>query len=174
FSIGNQLLDRDARVVHMGAAVRPVVHDVMVVGNVHIFEIGGAEFLHLRDQKIRETVPARAAGLPGAALAFEPVPVPSLLRCDHPFRLDPEKRRMRPTLGRPNDTLRRERLPHQASACGDSRSRFEERPPRKTLTGSAHWFPPQCEVWPLSCREASYFCERKVTSTEGPNVNRSP
>jgi len=29
--------------VHMGSANRPVVHDGMVVGNLDIFEIGGAE-----------------------------------------------------------------------------------------------------------------------------------
>src|SRR5881296_1471562 len=173
FSIGNQLLDRNAGVMHMGAAIRPVVHDVMVVGNLDIFEIGGAEFLHLRNQKIRETFPARAAGIRRAALAFEHVPVPRLLRRDHQLRVDPGKSRMRTGLGRPNDTLRRERLshlphlphlPHQSRARGDSRSRLEERPPGKTLTRSAHGALPKLhavcmQVWPISCAEARVFCE---------------
>src|SRR5438093_10857514 len=121
-----------------GAAIRPVVHDVMVVGNLDIFEIGGAEFLHLRNQKTRETFPAGAAGIRGTALAFEHVPVPGLLRRDHQLRLDPGKSRMRAGLGRPTDSLYRERLPHQPRARGDSRSRLEERPPGKTLRRSAH------------------------------------
>src|SRR5436309_7027981 len=122
----------------MGTAIRPVVHDVMVVGNLDIFEIGGAEFLHLRNQKIRETFPAHAAGIRGAALAFEHVPVPRLLWRDHQRRLDPGKSRMRASLGGPSDTLCRERLPHQPRARGDSRSRLEECPPGKTLARSAH------------------------------------
>src|SRR5436189_3744767 len=148
----------------MGAAIRPVVHYVMVVGNLDIFEIGGAEFLHLRNQKIRETFPARAAGIGGAALAFEHVEVPSLLRRDHQRRLDPGKSRMRAGLGRPSDTLCRERLPHQPRARRDSRSRLEERPPGKTLTRSAHGALPKLhpvcmQVWPISRAEASVFCE---------------
>src|SRR5437879_10210312 len=66
--VADELLERDAGVVYMGTAIRPVVHDVMVVGNLDMVEIDGAEFLHLRNQKIGETFPARAAGVRGTTL----------------------------------------------------------------------------------------------------------
>jgi hypothetical protein len=71
---------------------------------------------------------------------------------------------MRAGLGRPSDTLGRERLPHQPRARGDSRSRLEERPPGKSLTRSAHGALPKTSrrmhgVWPISRAEASVFCE---------------
>src|SRR5207249_12134174 len=115
-----------------------------------------------RTPKVPDTFPAPAAAIRGAALTFEHVPLPRLLRRDHQRRLDPGKSRMRAGLGRPSDTLCRERLPHQPRARRDSRSRLEERPPGKTLTRSAHGALPKLhavsvQVWPISRAEASVF-----------------
>ena len=75
--VGDEFFDRDAGLVQVRASVGPVVDDVVVVGDVDVVEIDGAELLHLRDQEIGVALPARAAGVGGTALALEDVPLPA-------------------------------------------------------------------------------------------------
>ncbi len=57
--VGDELLERHAGVVDVGAAIGPIVHDVMVVGDLDVVQIDGAKLRHLRDEEIREALPAR-------------------------------------------------------------------------------------------------------------------
>jgi hypothetical protein len=68
--------------VHVRVAVRPVVDDVMVVRNVDMIEIDGAEFRHAGEQEVGVALPAHAAGVGRAAGRLELVPLPRLIGCD--------------------------------------------------------------------------------------------
>ena len=72
----------------MRPPIGPVVDDVVIVGNLDVVEIDGAEFRHLRGQEIDEALPAGTAGIGRAALGLEDVPVERLLRREHEGLMD--------------------------------------------------------------------------------------
>ena len=82
-TVGDELLDRHSGLVNVSSAVGPIVHDVMIVGYFNVVEIDGAEFVSLRDQKIRVALPARAACIGWTALTLERCPIPRLVGRDY-------------------------------------------------------------------------------------------
>ena len=70
-TVGDELLERHAGVVDVRSAIGPIVHDVMIVGDLDVVQVDGAELRHFRDQEIRVSLPARAARVGGTALALE-------------------------------------------------------------------------------------------------------
>ena len=130
-AVRDELLDRDARVVRVGPSIGPVVDDVVVVRDLDVVEIDRAELRHLRDEKIGEALPARAAGVRGAALALEHVPIRRLIGRDHELRIDFRERQRRPGRGRRGGaTLSRQRASAEHRAGGDTCRGFEKGPPR--------------------------------------------
>jgi hypothetical protein len=145
--VGDELLDRHVGIVDVRAPVGPIVHDVVVVGDLHIVQVDGAEFLHLGDEEIGVALPASAARIGGAALRLEQVPVPRLIGRDHEGRIDPRKSRIR--RGRDAGTLRPQRLPAQHGPGRDAHGPFEEASPRsagRPLARFAHHDLPPIEL----------------------------
>ena len=133
-----------AGVVDVRASIGPVVDDVVVVGDLDVVEVDGAELRHLRDEEVGEALPARAAGVGGTALGLEHVPVPRLIGRDHELRVDLGKREARPAVRR-RERLGPQRSPRQDRAGGDAGGGLEEVPPRRTgclLPRFAHRFLP--------------------------------
>ena len=87
-AVGDQLFGGLRETVHVRAPIRPIVDDVVVVRNLHIVEVDGAEFRHLRGEKFSETLPACAARIRRPALILECVPVPGLFGCDQQLPID--------------------------------------------------------------------------------------
>jgi hypothetical protein len=129
--VRHELLHGDAGAVKMRAAVGPIVHDVVVVRNLDVVEIDGAELGHLRNEEIGEAFPARASRVSRATLALEEVPLPCPVGRDHELRIDPREREASPSRRRAS-ALGPQRLPNQRRAGGDAGSGLEEVPPRGT------------------------------------------
>ena len=128
-SVGDELLDRVRRVVHVRPPIRPVLDDVVVVGDFDVVEIDGAELRHLRDQEVGEALPPCAAGVGGTALGLEDVPVQRLLRRDHVGLVDLRKRRCGRFAGR--RALGPERVAHQHRPGRDAGCRLQKSAPRQ-------------------------------------------
>ena len=124
-AVGDELLDRVRRVVPVRPPVRPVLDDVVVVGDVDVVEIDRAELGHLRDEEVGEALPADAAGVGRSALGLEQVPVERLLRREHERLVDPRLRdlktwlrpRSAPTGGRASASCRRKRWRLSSGTC---------------------------------------------------------
>jgi hypothetical protein len=124
--------------MHMRASIGPILDDVVVVGDFDVVDVDGAEFRHLRDEQIREAFPAGTAGVSGAALGLEHVPVPRLIRRDHQPRIDLGEGQLRPGRVRPGRARRdraidlgRQRSLRKHRARGNAGSGPEEGPPRR-------------------------------------------
>ena len=128
-SVGDELLDRVRRVVHVRPPVRPVLDDVVVVGDVDVVEIDRAELGQLRNQEVGVALPADAAGVGRAALGFEEVPVERLLRRHHERLVDLRERGRGRFAGR--RALGPERVAHQHRACRHAGCRLQEGAPRQ-------------------------------------------
>src|SRR5262249_2440746 len=129
----------------VGPPVGPVVDNVVIVRNLDGLEIDRAELLHLRDQEIREALPAPAASIGWTALRLEHVPFPRLLGRDHAPRVDPGYRGL-------HRALRQRWLLRQHDAGGDAGRASEEISARRTpprLARAPHRFPPFSGLYPL-------------------------
>ena len=129
FTVGDELLHGDAGVVHMGPAIRPVLHDVMVVGHLDVVEVDGAELRHFRDKEIRVFLPARASRIRGTALGrLQGMPPQGQFGRDHELLVDLWKS---PGVGGGGRGfgLSPERRPAQDGARGDARGGLQEGPP---------------------------------------------
>ena len=72
----------------MGSAIGPIVHDVVIVGDLDIVQIDGAKLRHFRYQEICVSLPARAARIRRTALALERSPLPGLIGRHHELLVD--------------------------------------------------------------------------------------
>jgi hypothetical protein len=72
----------------MRAAIRPIVNDVVVVGNIDGVEVDGTELRHLSNEEIGEAFPAGAARIGRTAFSLERVPFEGLIGGDHELWVD--------------------------------------------------------------------------------------
>src|ERR1700732_2461436 len=117
----------------MGPAIGPIVHDVMIVGHLHVVQVDGPELLHLRDQEICVSLPARAARISWTSLVLERGPVPSLIGRDHELLVDLWKGKIVIRGGR-GFALGPERFSNQDRTDGDASS-LQEIPPGRVGCG---------------------------------------
>ena len=126
-TVRDELLHRHAGVIYVGPAIGPIVHDVMIVGHLNVVQVDGAELLHLRDQEICVSLPARAARISWTSLALERGPVPSLIGRDHELLVDLWKSKIAIRGGR-GFALGPKRFSNQDRTGGDACS-LQEIPP---------------------------------------------
>ena len=138
-AVRDELLDRHAGVIYVGPAIGPIVHDVMIVGNLNVVQVDGAELRHFRYQKIRVSLPACAARISWTSLALERSPVPGLIGRDHELLVDLWKSKIAICGGR-GFALGPKRFRNQGRARGDARG-LQEIPPGRVgcFVGSALW-----------------------------------
>ncbi len=114
----------------MSAAIRPIVHDIVIVGDLDIVEIHGTELSHPGNQEIGVALPADAASIGRTSLSLERVPLPGLIRRDHEGRVDPGKHIAGRTGSATERAFRPQRLPAQNRAGSRAGGALKEIPPR--------------------------------------------